>query len=159
MTGMIDPASATDAENQMPFNPKKAEPPVTDSAFWDLVKEIDWRNICRKPSFIKAIQKKLKDSYPETLPAYHSKFYALTKALYDQLIRYANNRYDAFGDGWRDFCTEACGFSDALSSDQRWYICSHIVGCGKEHYDRVMLDPTRICDYRDYKEGFGYCFY
>lgn len=74
--------------------------------------------------------------------------------LLDQLERYADTIY---GGSWLRFCAD-CGFEHGLSDDSSWYLCTHIVGCGLAAYDKVMLDPMKISEFKNYREGFTYCF-
>jgi hypothetical protein len=129
---------------------------ITKERFWDIVKTIDWKNHCRENEckFYKTISKDLYEQYGKKTCKELSeieRFYA--HCLEDQLVRYAKVYYKSF----TDFCVDN-GFIHGLSNDSTWYLCTFIVGCGKESYDRVMLEPTEISEFKDYIEGFSYCF-
>jgi len=129
------------------------EPFVDDDEFWKVVKQIDWRFHCEVPKVYDQIQAEVRAKYPQGYQRLHEKCYHFTRALQEQLHRYTKKHFGK----WIDFC-KSTGFVHGLSDDSEWYLCSFIVGCGKEEYDRVMLDPTRISEFKDYQEGFSYCF-
>lgn len=128
---------------------------VTDENFWKLIDSLEWRfHITRgneEKEVIKELSQKVSDSYNREDLSNKLSFYS--KALYDHLNRYAKANYPL----WSDFC-KSCGFLHSLSDDSTWYLCTFIVGCGKKEYDKVMLDPTRISEFKDYTEGFQYIF-
>lgn len=127
---------------------------IDNKEFWRVTKNIDWRLYCEERKYYEKVSKELLQEYGEDgLKDLNKKCYHFSICLVEQLHRYAKAHYNS----WIDFC-KATGFVHGLSDDSEWYLCTFIVGCGKEKYDKVMLDPTRISEFKDYTEGFIYCF-
>lgn len=130
------------------------EADCTEDEFWRIVDTLDWRHLsATKYRAYEGINDELKKKYPTTLDKYHDIAINLSRALRVHIDRYAKTKFKS----WDDFC-QSCGFVRGLSDDSQWYLCTFIVGCGKDKYDRVMVDPSRISEFLDYKEGFTYCF-
>lgn len=127
---------------------------VTEDVFWDVVKTIDWRFVCEEERVYKEIAREICERFPTGHKRLSELCFHYSKCLYEHLTRYSKAKFGS----WSKFC-DSTGFVHGLSDDSTWYLCTFIVGCGKEEYDRVMLDPTRICEFKDYEEGFQYCFH
>jgi len=131
-------------------------PYVDDETFWKEVDRINWRFICEDEDdrVYKEVKEDLIERYGSNEKDLNTKMYHFTKALLDHIERYVAANYNK---KWINFWKD-CGFVHGLSDDSFWYLCTFIVGCGKKEYDRVMLDPTRVSEFKDYQEGFAYCF-
>lgn len=129
---------------------------LVEDDFWDIVKGIEWRfkstqGDDERPYI--AIHNELKKRYPEGIHVLRAYCDHFSKALLEHLERYAKEKFGS----WYKFCA-ANGFLHGLSDDSTWYLSTFIVGCGKEAYNKVMLDPMKISEFKDYVEGFSYCF-
>lgn len=108
--------------------------PEDVAEFWDEVAKIGWS----KKADIKAIEKKLLKSWaPEKAERMREVFDEMHGQLYEVL----DQKVEGVGDD---------GFNDLLA---------HIVGMGKEEFERNLADPTlaqKRADADDYEESFAY---
>lgn len=126
--------------------------------FWDVVDEIDWKHISLEYDKPYEVMKfrliKLFDMEEEIDTLLMRNLFEETRArvicLKSTLEEYA---LEQFGD------RHVFG---QLSDDGFHYLCTHIVGCGKEAYDEAMNHPETVIpkyvENNDFYEGFEYGF-
>lgn len=127
--------------------------------FWAVVDSLNYRQASERWSKVYSIfNEELKEKFKERLPLFRQRCSDLTKDLLKHLDDFAIKEYDGFGlPKWTKFCYDA-GFERPLSDDSLWYLGTFIVGCGKEAYESVLDNPLKISEFKDYREGFSYCF-
>ena len=122
--------------------------------FWNIIEQLDWKGKCvsedrpynvTKQQLVDICHKDviLVNDIAETARAYR-------RVLADKIQQYSldnfNNRYKY----------------PLISDDSFWDLTAHIVGCGKEAYEKACNHPETIArDYVDnhnYKENFEYTF-
>ena len=120
--------------------------------FWDIIKELDWVNLCKdetKKPYIQARIKldKIVGNNDRWLSEIKSTVVAYRRILQEKLREYSLKVY---GERY---------IFPSISDDSLWDLTAHIVGCGKEDYEYVMNDPAYVLCYLDtYKENFEYTF-
>jgi hypothetical protein len=113
--------------------------------FWSLVEEIDWGNNCGGREYEQISVRLMREKDPNWVKEASAIRYALVSELSKRLSYWEQepgNRIDLGDDS----------FSDLLN---------HIVGLGKEEFEKSLEDLSRIkrrANEYDFKESFSYCF-
>ena len=123
--------------------------------FWELIDKINWRERSKGNHQVyyevnNFLKKELSIDTIIKLSEYNDHFTAILEDRIESYIKENNLEWDKF---WYD-----SGFQFALSDDSFHYLCNFILGCGKLEFERVMLNPSKVCNFTDYFEGFEYCF-
>ena len=115
-------------------------------SFWDTIEKIDWKNTSKEEKktdaitkCAKIIAKELKTK--ENLIDFQNKVVDIRKNLSNEIVKEIDKKNNL----------------DTISNYELWDISSHIVGCGKNDYEKVESNPSKWIDYKDcYVENFEY---
>lgn len=126
--------------------------------FWNIIWQLNWKKECDKCSsredrpYVITYEKlkELCDGDEILMGSIGDTARAYRKVLQDKIQQYS---LDNFGSRWK---------YPSVSDDSFWDLTAHIVGCGKDAYEKACNHPeTIVNDYIDnhnYKENFEYTF-
>ena len=126
--------------------------------YWEVIDELDWKNVCLKYTkpweVIKFKLIKLFDMEEEMDTLLIAKLFEETRA-----------RVNCLKSTLEEYALDQSGSRFGLykiSDDSFHYLCTHIVGCGKEAYEEAMNHPEvvipKYIENNNYHEGFEYGF-
>ncbi len=116
---------------------------VSEETFWSVVEQLQWNSDTDYNKHRVTLSKQFNGDQIMSL-GYNAKMFR--KRVQTKLNQYAAKK----GKTTHIFCKGA--------DDSWWDFCAHIVGSGKDFYEKALKDPESVLKMK-YKENFEYCFH
>lgn len=123
-----------------------------DFNFWEVVEKLGWKQKCKEG---------IDRPYEETAKVL-KEIVGSDAMLGTEISKTARAYRTVLVDKIREYSLKEYGNRykfPRVGDDTFWDLTAHVVGCGKNDYERVFNDPKLIENYlRSYKENFEYTF-